>query len=53
MLEMAKGKSGIEVASNAQLVTTLKIISQAVAAGEPDTQIAAAGATLKAGFVKK
>jgi len=33
-LELAKGKSGIEIASSEQLVTTLKIISQAVAAGE-------------------
>jgi len=43
---------GDEVASNEKLVTTLKIISQAVVAGELDTQIAAAGATLRARFVK-
>jgi hypothetical protein len=51
MLELAKGKSGIEIASSEQLVATLETISQAVAAGELDAQIAAAGATLKAGFV--
>jgi hypothetical protein len=53
MLELAKGKSGIEIASSEQLVATLETISQAVAAGELDAQIAAAGATLKAGFVSK
>ena len=53
MLELAKGKSGIELANSDQLVATLETISQAVAAGELDAQIAAAGATLKAGFVSK
>jgi hypothetical protein len=53
MLELAKGKSGIELANSEQLVATLETISQAVAAGELDAQIAAAGATLKAGFVSK
>jgi hypothetical protein len=53
MLELAKGKSGIEIANSEQLVATLETISQAVAAGELDVQIAAAGATLKAGFVSK
>jgi hypothetical protein len=53
MLELAKGKSGIKFANSEQLVATLETISQAVAAGELDAQIAAAGATLKAGFVSK
>lgn len=53
MLELAKGKSGIELANSEQLVATLETISQAVAAGELDAQMAAAGATLKAGFVSK
>ena len=53
MFELAKGKSGIEIANSEQLVATLETISQAVAAGELDAQIAAAGATLKAGFVSK
>ena len=53
MLELARGKSGIELANSDQLVATLETISQAVAAGELDAQIAAAGATLKAGFVSK
>ena len=51
MLELAKGKAGIEIANSEQLVATLETISQAVADGELDAQIAAAGATLKAGFV--
>jgi len=53
MLELVKGKSSIEIANSEQLVATLETISQAVAAGELDAQIAAAGATLKAGFVRK
>ena len=53
MLELAKGKSGIEIANSEQLVATLETIAQAVAAGELDAQIAAAGAKLKAGFVSK
>jgi len=53
MLELVKGKSSIEIANSEQLVATLETISQAVSAGELDAQIAAAGATLKAGFVRK
>ena len=33
MLELAKAKSGIEIANSEQLVATLETISQAVAAG--------------------
>ena len=42
MVELAKAKSGIEVANSEQLVATLETISQVVAAGELDVQIAAA-----------
>ena len=50
LLEFAKGKAGIEVAALDQLVPTLQLISDAVAAGELDAQIEAACAKLRAGF---
>ena len=51
LLELGgKGKNAVEVADIKQLVPTLKIICDAVLAGELDAEIAAASAGLKAGF---
>jgi hypothetical protein len=52
LIELAKGKTAVEVASTADLVPTLELIKQAVEAGELDVQIAAASEKLRDGFVK-
>ena len=43
ILELSKGKSAIEVGEKKQLVPTIEALKRAVAAGELDTQIDAAG----------
>jgi hypothetical protein len=53
ILELAKGKSAIEVGSMAELIPTLDTLKAAVAAGELDAQIDTASGTLRAGFAKK
>jgi hypothetical protein len=50
VIELAKGKATIEIASKAELIPTLELIKQAVEAGELDTEIAAASVKLKEGF---
>ena len=50
VLELAKGKPSIEVASPQDLIKTLEMIKQAVALGELDTQIEQASSHLRAGF---
>jgi hypothetical protein len=50
LLEFSKGKAAVEVASQQQLIPTLQILCDAVAAGELDAQIEAAAARLRAGF---
>ena len=50
VLELAKGKSAIEVANPAELINTLELIRKAVAEGELDTQIDTASGAVKAGF---
>jgi len=52
LIELAKGKTAVEVASNDQLVPTLELLKQAVEAGELDAQIAAASEKLRDGFGK-
>ena len=52
LIELAKGKTAVEVASKADLVPTLELIKQAVEAGELDAQIAAASEKLLEGFGK-
>lgn len=52
LIELAKGKTAVEVASTADLVPTLELIKQAVEAGELDAQIAAASEKLRDGFGK-
>jgi hypothetical protein len=49
-LELAKGKSSVEVGSADELVIALETIKQAVEAGELDAQIETASAGLKSGF---
>jgi hypothetical protein len=52
VLELAKGKSAVEVATPAELVNTLEQIRKAVVDGELDSQIDAASGAVKAGFKK-
>ena len=52
IIELAKGKSSIEIGSTDQLVHTLELIKQAVEAGELDAQIEAAAIKLREGFGK-
>ena len=52
VLELAKGKYAIEVASAAELVNTLEIVKQATENGELDDAIDNAANTLKSGFGK-
>jgi hypothetical protein len=51
-LEIVKGKTGIVVKSPDDVVRTLELIKQAVAAGELDDQMAAASGSLKSGFAR-
>jgi hypothetical protein len=50
VLELAKGKPSIEVASPEDLIKALETIKQAVAVGELDQQIEQASQHLRAGF---
>jgi hypothetical protein len=52
VIELAKGKSSIEIASKDQLVPTLELIKLAVEAGELDAQIEVAANKLREGFGK-
>ena len=53
ILELAKGKSAIEVGEMKQLVPSIEALKQAVAAGELDAQIDAAGAEVGLKFAKQ
>lgn len=50
ILELAKGKSCIEIASVAELVPTLEVIKTAIDAGELDEQLEIAAKKLREGF---
>jgi len=52
ILELAKGKYAIEVASDKDLLSTLETVKSAVLAGELDTAIDNAANKLRAGFAK-
>ena len=52
VLELAKGKYAIDLASGDELIATLQALKTAVLAGELDPQIDAASGALRAGFVK-
>ena len=52
VVEIAKGKTAVELASDKELVATLEVLRQAVSAGELDAQIEAVAGAVKAGFKK-
>jgi len=52
LIELAKGKTAIEVTSADDLIKTLEIVKNAVDAGELDNQIEAASGAVRAGFGK-
>ena len=52
LIELAKGKNGVEVANLQGVVDALGVLKQAVLNGELDTQIEAASGQLRAGFKK-
>ena len=52
VLELAKGKSAIEVGEKRQLVPVIEALQQAVAAGEIDAQLTSAGAEVSSRFAK-
>ncbi|WP_179401208.1 DUF6641 family protein [Burkholderia guangdongensis] len=52
-LELAKGKTAIEVGTLAELIPTLETLKAAVEAGELDTQIDAISSQMRSGFVAK
>ena len=52
VVELAKGKSTIEVAAPTDLIPTLELIKKAVDAGELDVQLENASVKLREGFVK-
>jgi hypothetical protein len=52
VLELAKGKNAIELASGDELIKTLHTLKAAALAGELDPQIEAASGALRAGFTK-
>jgi hypothetical protein len=52
VIELAKGKSAIEVANPEALIEALEVVNAAVLAGELDTQIETVSGLLREGFVK-
>lgn len=52
VIEFAKGKTAVEVATADELIKALEIIKEAVEAGELDTQIEQASGAVRAGFGK-
>ncbi len=52
IIEIAKGKTAVELASEKELVATLEILKQAVESGELDAQIEAVAGTARNGFRK-
>ena len=52
LLELAKGKFAVELASEKELVPTLEVIKEAVLAGELDAAMEIASAKLRNGFEK-
>jgi hypothetical protein len=50
VLELAKGKTAIELASSKEVVPALELIKSAVSNGELDAQIEAASTALRKGF---
>jgi len=53
LVELAKGKTAIEIANADDLIKTLELVKLAIDAGELDAQIEAASGAVKAGFQSK
>ena len=52
VIEIAKGKTAVEIGSEKELVATLELLKKAVESGELDAQIEAAAGAVRAGFRK-
>lgn len=52
IIEIAKGKTAVEVANGAELLAALETLKAAVAGGELDAQIEAVAGAVKTGFTK-
>ncbi len=52
VIEIAKGKSAVEVGDGAELIAALETLKMAVDGGELDTQIEAVAGAVKAAFKK-
>jgi hypothetical protein len=52
VIELAKGKNSIEIASGTELLSVLETVKKSVESGELDTQIDAASAAVRERFVK-
>ena len=50
VLELARGKFAVEIASPAQLIPTLELIKTAIDAGELDEQLAVTAGSVRASF---
>ena len=50
VLELAKGKSAIDIADQAALIAALEVLAQAVSAGELDAAIEAAATAVRDRF---
>ena len=50
VLELARGKFAVEIASPAQLIPTLELIKTAIDAGELDEQLATTAGSVRASF---
>ena len=50
VLELAKGKFAVEIASPADLIPTLEILKSAIEAGELDAQLEASSGSVRSGF---
>ena len=53
VVELAKGKTAIEIGTTAELLPTLDALKFAVLAGELDSQIETMSGALRSGFLKK
>lgn len=52
VVELAKGKTAVEIANMADLVPTLEVLKSVVEGGELDTQLESLSGSVKAGFKK-
>ena len=50
VIELAKGKNAVELASKADLIITLETLKEAVLAGELDAQIETASGAIRSKF---